>query len=258
MLRDDEQWLAIADEFYNAAVDSNRWYGALEKLAAATGSRTGELITIGHDAVIPINILTNMDPGVHAAAAECRIGDPAINPRVNAGMTSPVLEVMAESDFITADEHAIHPHYNEFARPWDIPYICLATLERQEGLLIGLAVCRSEREGHINDEQRRVFASLAPHVRAAVKMQIALEGSGATLVRGALETLAIPAFVCSHTGAVQALTTSAEEIVRGENGLSMRNRFLRAGRDDEDRALSDAIQKSARGLRIPGAPPSLR
>jgi len=254
MLQDDEQWLAIADEFYNAAVDSARWYGALEKLAAATGSRTGELITIGHDAVVPINLMTNMDPGVHAAAAKCRIGDPAINPRVNAGMTSPVLKVMAESDFITPEEHAIHPHYNEFARPWDIPYICLATLERQNDLLIGLAVCRSEREGHINDEQRRVFASLAPHVRAAVKMQIAFEGNGATLVRGALETLSIPAFVCGRTGAVHAVTTPAEQILRAEQGLSLRNRFLRAFRDDEDKALNDAIQKASRRQTVPGTP----
>jgi DNA-binding CsgD family transcriptional regulator len=254
MLPDDEQWLAIADEFYNAAVDSSRWHGALERLAAATGSRTGELITIGHDAALPINLMTNMDPGIHAAAIECRIGDPAINPRVRAGMTSPVLQVMAECDFITPDEHARHPHYDEFARPWGIPYICLATLERQKDLLIGLAVCRSEREGHINDEQRRVFASLAPHVRAAVKMQIALEGNGAMLVRGALETLSIPAFVCSRTGAVQALTSSAEEILRGEQGLSLRNRFLRAARDDDDKALTEAIQKVARGLLVPGAP----
>jgi DNA-binding CsgD family transcriptional regulator len=254
MLKSDEQWLAIADEFYNAAVDNSRWYGALERLAAATGSRTGELITIGHDAVVPVNLMTNMDPAIHAAAAEYRIGDPAVNPRVKAGMTSPVLKIMAERDFVTPHEHAIHPHYNEFARPWDIPYICLATLERQKDLLIGLAVCRSEREGHINDEQRRVFASLAPQVRAAVKMQIALEGNGAKVIRGALETLSIPAFVCGRTGVVQALTTSAEEILRGEHGLALRNRYLRAFRDHEDKALDDAIQKAARGLVVPEAP----
>jgi DNA-binding CsgD family transcriptional regulator len=254
MLRSDEQWLAIADEFYNAAVDNNRWYGALERLAAATGSRTGELITIGRDAVIPINIMTNVDSGIHAAGVEARLGDPTVNPRVNAGMTSPVLKVMAECDFLTPEEHARHPHYDEFARPWGIPYICLATLERQEDLLIGLAVLRSEHEGHINAAQREVFASLAPHVRAAVRMQIALEGNGATLVRGALETLSIPAFVCGRNGAVQACTTSAEEILRSESGLSIRNRFLRASRDDEDKALNAAIEKAARGLTHPGAP----
>ncbi len=254
MLKDDEQWLAIADEFYNAAVDRDRWYGALEMLAAATGSRAGELITIGHDAALPVHIMTNMDPGIFAASDEHRIGDPEINPRVKAGMNAPLLNVITESDFITPDEHAIHPHYNEFARPWGIPYICLTTLERQSDLLIGLAVARSEREGHIDTAQREVFASLAPHVRAAVKMQIALEGHGAALMRGALETLSIPAFVCARTGAVLALTTSAEEILRAERGLSLRDRRLRASRDEDDRALTEAIQKAARGLTAPGAP----
>jgi DNA-binding CsgD family transcriptional regulator len=169
-------------------------------------------------------------------------------------MASPVLKVMAECDFLTPDEHAVHPHYNEFARPWDIPYICLATLERQSDLLIGLSVVRSEREGHINSAQREVFASLAPHVRAAVRMQIALEGNGAALVRGALEALSIPAFVCGRNGAVQAYTTSAEEILRSESGLSLRHHFLRAAREDEDRALTDAIARAARGLAHPGAP----
>ncbi|HEU5133805.1 MAG TPA: helix-turn-helix transcriptional regulator [Steroidobacteraceae bacterium] len=254
MLQSDEQWLAIADEFYCAAVDQSRWYGALERLAAATGSRTGELITIGRDAVVPINIMTNMDPAIHAAAAACRIGDPEINPRVKAGMTSPVLKVMAESDFLAPGEHAVHPHYDEFARPWDIPFICLATLERQDDLLIGLAVLRSEREGHIDAGQRNVFASLAPHVRAAVRMQIALEGNGASLVRGALDTLSIPAFVCGRSGAVLAVTTSAEEILRSDCGLSLRDRFLHAFRDDDDKALNDAIGKVALGLAQPGAP----
>ena len=254
MLQSDEQWLAIADEFYNAAVDSARWYSALERLAAATGSRSGELITIGHDAVVPVNLMTNVDPALHPAAVEARIGDPTVNPRVKAGMAAPLLEAIAECDFLTPDEHAIHPHYNEFARPWDIPFICLTTLERQKDLLIGLAVCRSEREGHISAEQRRVFASLAPHVRAAVRMQMALEGNGAALVRGALEMLSIPAFVCGRSGTVQALTTPAEDILRGVSGLVLRNRRLHAVRDEEDKALSDAIDKAARGLASPGAP----
>jgi len=254
MLRSDERWLSIADEFYSAAVDHSRWYSALEGLATATGSRSGELITIGSDAVVPINLMTNIDPIINEDFRACRGGDPAFNPRVNAGMRSPVLKIMAECDFMTPEEHAVHPHYAEFARPWDIPYICLATLERRNDLLIGLAVVRSAREGHINSEQREVFASLAPHVRAAVRMQIALEGNGAVLLKGALEALAIPAFVCGRLGEVQAMTAQAEELARGGRGLIMRQRHLRAFRDDEDKALSDAIARAARGLERPGAP----
>ena len=67
------------------------------------------------------------------------------------------------------------PHYQEFARPWDVPSICLTTLARQDGILIGLAVVRSQQQDHITRQQRRAFAAIAPHVRAAVRTHIALE-----------------------------------------------------------------------------------
>jgi DNA-binding CsgD family transcriptional regulator len=254
MLQCDEQWLALADKFYNAAIDSRGWGFALEGLAAATGSRSGELITVGRDAAVPINLITNFDPVALDEFAAVGGGDPAINPRVNAGMHAPVLKVLAESDFMTPDEHARNSHYQEFARPWDIPFICLATLERHDDLLIGLAVLRSQREGHITAEQRGVFASLAPHVRAAVRMQLALEGNGAALVKGTLEALTVPAFVCDRLGRVQALTSQAEELVRGDRGLQLQHRRLRAQRDTDDKTLDDAIALAARGLTMPQRP----
>jgi DNA-binding CsgD family transcriptional regulator len=254
MLRSDEHWLEIADEFYSAAVDGTRWYPALEKLAAATGSRSGELITVGHNAAIPINLMTNVDPAIHVAADVCRIGDPAVNPRVNAGMHAPALKVMAENDFLTPGEHAIHPHYDEFARPWDIPYSCLAVLERSSDLMIGLAVLRSEKEGHIEAPERAVFASLAPHVRAAVRMQLVLEGKSPALLTGTLESLSLPAFVCGGSGVVESFTSQAEEIVRSQRGLSLRNRKLRAVRDEDDKALNDVIDATAGSMLRTGAP----
>lgn len=254
MLQCDEQWLALADNFYTAAVDHGHWDRALQGLAAATGCRSGELISIGSDAAVPINLITNFDPVALAEFSALGGGDPAINPRVNAGMHAPVLKSRAECDFMTPDEHARHPHYQEFAIPWDIPFICLTTLERHEDLLIGLAVLRSKSEGHITPEQRAVFESFAPHVRAAVRMQLALEGNGTALVKGTLEALTVPAFICDRLGRVQGVTAQAEAIVREESGLQLINQRLRAHRDIDDKVLSDAIALAARGLQGPRAP----
>lgn len=254
MLRSDEQWLTLADSFYSAALDADRWYPALDALATATGSRCGQLITIGPDAAVPINLTTNLDPEALEAFVALRGADPAVNPRVKAGMRSPVLKVVAENDFLTPDQHARHPHYAEFARPWDIPFICLTTLERHESLLIGLAVIRSEAQGHITPQQRAVFASLAPHVRAAVRMQLALEGNGAALVKGTLEALTVPAFVCDRSGLVLELTSQAEALLRSGSGLGLRNRRLSAAHAIDDKLLNDAIGLAAHGLHEPGAP----
>lgn len=254
MLRSDEQWLAIADEFYAAAVEHERWYPALEGLAVATGSRSGQLITIGCESTLETNVMTNIDPAISDALVALRGDEAEFNPRIAAGARAPILKVLAESDFMTPEEHAKHPHYEEFARPWDIPYICLATLERTGDLLIGLAVLRSEREGHIRPEEREAFASLAPHVRAAVRMQIALEGRGATIVQGALESLSIPAFVCGGDGCVQAMTAQGEALLRENRGLMLTNRRLGAVRGESDKALAEAISRAVRGIEVDRTP----
>ncbi|MGH8175634.1 MAG: helix-turn-helix transcriptional regulator [Steroidobacter sp.] len=245
MIRDDDHWLTLTDAFHSAAIDGKGWYAALEGLAHATGSQTGELIGIGMDAAVPLNIMTGIDPGFHQAFIDIGGGDPRINPRVKAGMEAPVLKVMAESDFITPDEHKRHPHYREFARPWDVPFICLATLQRQHGMLIGLAVIRTRKQGHINRTQRRAFASVAPHVRAAVRAHIALEGHGDAILSGAMEALSIPAFICDRAGIVRKLTPAAHALVVRGRGLQLKLGRLSATQPADAQALSDAIDAAA-------------
>lgn len=245
MIRDDDHWLGLTDAFHSAALDGKGWYAALDGLAQASGSQTGELIGIGMDAAVPLNLMTDIDPGFNKAFIDAGGGDPRINPRVRAGMEAPVLKVMAESDFITPEEYKHHPHYCEFARPWNVPFICLATLQRQHGMLIGLAVLRTRQQGHINRTQRRAFASVAPHVRAAVRAHIALEGHGDAMLSGAMEALSIPAFICDRAGIVRKLTPAADALVTKGRGLQLKLGKLSAANPAEAQALSDAIREAA-------------
>lgn len=248
MIRDDGHWLELTDRFHAAAIDGEGWYGALQGLAGATGSKSGELICIAPDRSVTLNIMTDTSPELLEAFIAGNGGDPDVNPRVKAGMEAPVLKVLAEADFITPEEHSRHPHYRSFARPFDIPYICLATLDRKAGGLTGLAVTRTEKEGHISPEQRRIFELFAPHVRAAVRSHIALEGYGDALLAGALEAVAIPAFVCDETGRVRAQTPSAEAVLAKTRGLQLRQGRLSAMNSAGAQALSDAISLAASAL----------
>lgn len=255
MLTSDEHAMALADRFYSAALGAETWYSALDGLATATGSRTGQLIAIGGDARVPINVMTNTDPDLHPAFAALRGGDPAVNPRVRAGMNAPILRVLAEKDFISPEDYKVHPHYEEFARPWDIPYICLATLDRREGLLVGLAVNRSELEGHISTAEREVFATFAPHVRAAVRMQMMLEEQGRVLISGILETLSLPAFCCDASGQVRSMTQAAATIVSGGRTLKLKGGRLKACDEAGSKSLSAAIEAAARSQHLAGRMP---
>jgi len=254
MLRNDEQWLGLVDKFQAAGVSGAGWYEALADLACATGSRHGQLICIGDDATVPIDILTDMGPDFHEAFVAEGGADPNVNPRVRAGMNAPLLKTLAESDFISPEAYKRDRHYQEFAVPHNVPYICLSTLDRTPGMLTGLAVARSKRDGHINESQRAIFSSLAPHVRAAVRTQAALEGNGSALLAGAMEALSMPAFVCDRTGTVRDLTPTAEQLATANRGLQLKEGRLRATVAGDAKELEDAIATAAVGHTRPGAP----
>ena len=138
MIRDDEHWLELTDAFHEAAIDPRGWYAALAAFADATGSQHGQLMCFGEDVGAPQNLLTNVDPELPAAFVAAGGTDPSVNPRRRAGVSRPPLTIVAEQDFITPDEYKRNAHYQEFAVPWDVPYICLTTVERRPNLLVGL------------------------------------------------------------------------------------------------------------------------
>lgn len=247
MLSSEEQALAVADQFYSAALGDGSWYEALDGLARATGSRSGQMISINSNGALPFNLVTNIDPTCTADFEAVRGGDPEWSPRVKAGIQAPILKAVAENDFITPDEHRRHLHYQVFARPWDIPYICLTTLDRRDGVVIGLAVCRSEREGHINSAQRAVFTAIVPHARAAARMHVALQDEAASLATGLFESLSLPAFLCDCSGRVEKITPAAESlIVRGRN-LQIRGGYLKAVNAADHGDLMQAVATAADG-----------
>ncbi len=254
MLENHDQWLSLVEAFSAAAIDGQSWYPALENLAAATGSRSAQLIGLSADTGVPVNLMTNIDPDCLKVFNEVGGGDPRVNPRAKIVNEAPILQVLAEVDFIAPEDYRRNPHYQEFARPWDIPYICLTTLERAQGNLIALCVCRSEREGHISSEQRRIFAAIAPHVRASVRAHLALEGQGTALLAGTLEKLSIAAFLCDRTQRVRALTQSAEALLEADRGLQLKNGRLQTSRLEQSHLLANAVGAAALGNAGAGAP----
>lgn len=249
-IRDDEHWLQLTDEFHAAAIDPDRWLGALSAFASATGSQHGQLVCMGEDASMTFNLLTDVDPDLPGAFLAAGGADPNINPRRRAGISRPPLSVIAESDFITADACKRDAHYQEFAIPWDVPYICLTTLERRAGLLVGLAVVRSKRQGHIDDVGRRAFSSIAPHVRAAVRTNLMLADQWSAVACDAFEMLSIPAFACDRTGRVRRMSPSAEALVACNRGLELKLGKLSASRAAESVTLANAIEAAGKERRV--------
>lgn len=80
--------------------------------------------------------------------------------------------------------------------------------------------CCVDQQEQIPSAQSDVVASITSHLPAAARAQMAVE-SGAILA-GAMEALAIPAFICDRAGTVLAVTPTAEALLRTEQSLYLK------------------------------------
>ncbi|WP_304641745.1 helix-turn-helix transcriptional regulator [Pseudomonas sp.] len=249
MLKTNDQWVAVADAFTDAAIIGEGWYGALEKLAEATGGAHGQLICIGPEA--PQNNIWTVDPDIAQAFFDEGFGEPTRNPRIRAGMAAPVGTVLADADFITPEAAQKDDSYR-WGRARGLGYICLTTLMRTgESSLVGLAVNRNSVQGHISSSEKAVFASLAQQVRAAVRTQMLLEGNSAALLMGTMDRLSIAAFACDGRGRVIAVSPPAEALLAQGCFLSLRQGQLAAELAADSSLLKGAILEAAQGQARP-------
>jgi DNA-binding CsgD family transcriptional regulator len=228
---------------------------ALASLAAITGSRSGQLIGLGHQAAVPFNWVTDMSSEQLQEFVAVGGGDPRINPRVRAGLAASPLVAMAEADFSNPGER-LDPEYADFVARTDIPWICLSNLLRQGELVVGLSVIRSASQGHIDSEGKHLFEAVAPHVQSAVRTQMLLQAQGAELVAGAMEALSMAVFVCDPDGRLRALSPLAEQLLSDGRHLTLRSGLLAAATDPDTRMIRAAIYHAAFS-RLETRPPTM-
>ena len=241
-----------AELFRAAGLGQASWSAALEGLAAVTGSTGAQLIGLGSEATVPFNVMTGVPLETGRDFVAVGGGDPAINSRVRIGMQAAELEVLDETAFTTAADMRLNPEYAEWIRAWDMHHTCLTNLVKEPERHAGLALLRGERQGNVDDEQRRAFAVLARHARAAVRTQMALEAQGAELLAGAMEAVRATAFLCDAAGRVRGMTASAEVLLSAGDVLRLNNGVLTAACEADRRGLEVALAAA-----VAGGPPIL-
>jgi DNA-binding CsgD family transcriptional regulator len=239
--------------FQAAAIDALPWATAVERLAAATGSRSGELIGLGADCLVPFNIMTGADPVAGPEFLAAGGGDPAINSRVRVGSRSAELEIKDEADFTTAADMRLNPEYGDWVTGHDMAHVCLTTLVKEEHHLVGMAIMRGAQAEPIDRETKRAFAAIAPHARRAVRTSMALEREQLAGVITGLAAVRATAFVCSAEGRLRGMTPSAEAMVAEARFLTVKNGRLSAAAmsctADLQQMLADAAIGGAGAMR---------
>ena len=246
----DSRIVQLADMFASAAIDPTQWMSALQTLAHATGSARGQLIGIGSDATIPFNWVNDLPDRALTEFVAMDGGSPLINPRVAAAVDAPLLAVRHEADYRATLPGLISDVYLDFAHDYDFPHGCQAILFEGDAGLVGLAVLRTEADGVTTAGQRALFGAVAPFVRNAVKMQMALERDGPHLIAGALDQVAAAVFICASDGHVLASSAAAQSLlVEGRMGMAGGMLRLNA-KADQDRLLK-ALARHGGPLPVP-------
>lgn len=234
----------VENAFLAAPFEEDGWNAALRLFARRTGSSRAQLLGLGDDAAL-FNFMPDIDPAYQREFMEIEGWRPEVNWRVAA--SGRPLEILSEAHYDIVRQHSGTDDYEEHVHRWDGVHGCQTALIEGEGLLVGLAALRSERDGRSSERDQRLFAAGASHALAAVRMQQAMARRGAAMTVGAFDAIGVAAFLIDRHGAVAALSAPAEAIVGAGGALRLRRGRLGATRRDADPVLQAALGRALGG-----------
>lgn len=256
LLREDDL-AATAEGFRLAAIGQMPWESAMGNLASTLGSRTGQLIAIGRDSLVPLNIMTGMPPEAAAEFQAFDGGSPLVNSRVRAGLSSPEMVFLDEQDFDRTGDIAKTPEFGAWMERYRIGYTAITTLVRDPDSLVGLALFRDSAQDAMDGDEKRAFMTLAASLRAAVVLSQAVETRTVPILAAGFESLALAAMVCDLRGKVGMATSGAQRIIA--DGLFARlsdGKFIPHRTEDRRRFEAAMAQVLATRVNAAIAPPA--
>ena len=244
----------LAETFLSAPFEENGWETALGALAKATHSTHGELIAVGDESLITLNLTTDMDPRFEQDFVAINGGSAALNWRI--ACLAPPLEVRHETHYAAARKRLQSTVYDDFARQYDAFNGCQTVLSLRDDHFVGMAILRSDADGVTTEADRQVFAHGARTALSALRIQRAIANQGAALVLGALESPNTRTILLDSHGLVAGLTDSAERWFSRGTALRLRNGHLSAKLPSENDMLQRVLRQAL--LAPPTAPVSAR
>ncbi|MBB3982478.1 DNA-binding CsgD family transcriptional regulator [Sphingobium fontiphilum] len=247
-----EDW---ADLFLSAALEPEGWDAAIRAMAHATGSRHGQLIGFGRDTAA-FNWISDIDASLVARAAAIDLNRPDLNFRMGADRIAGRPDIVHEAHYDVARRKLAEDDYLDLCAEFDIFNGCQTRLLAEPGMMIGLALLRGTDDGRTTQEQRALFAEIAGHARAAVRLQKSVEEQGFALLAGTFESMSRACWLIDSSGRVGGMSARAE-LLLSEGRLRISDRQLSTGRADETRAIAHAIRKALTSPPAPADPIAL-
>lgn len=249
MLRSEDELQATIELFRLAALGRASWEDAMAALATACNGASANL-GASEDGILQYYWTSEIDPAVLVELGEAATSEEH-NPRMWLASQAAPLQPVDGVDFASDDWVRRFPVYGEVCRKYDLGFGSLMTLKAAGRDYIGMAVIRTEKQGHGSSADADALTTLAPYLKDAVMLRRMVEDQGALMTCGAIEAMGAAAFLCDAGGKVRNLTPSAEALVDGRGPLTLKAQVLGCRSPESARTLSSAIELAARNPATP-------
>ena len=237
--------LELIGHAYDAGLGRRPWTVLLEALAEALGSRATHFLVhdeLGHDGLVGA---VRSDPEWRRRYLEHFA---SVNPYLSHPAAQHAAGVVHSGDWLTRAELERTEFYSDFLRKQDVFPVLVGNLfsdRRRQGFLASYRRFNGKAFGA---EERKLLASLLPHVQRAIQVsgvlgQLELERSGWW---ASLDLLEHGIIVLDRSGAPLFVNRSAHHLLGPETGLVLTRNELRAVHPAEASALATLIASALR------------
>ena len=197
----------VVDAFSEAALDPSRWTKAMDAAALATGSLGAILFPLkGGFATLP-----QSDAMLRSTETYLRDGWVEADRRYLALPAMRRTGVGSDLDFISPDQMARDPYYNEFLRPHDLQWFAGVRVGVGDDAWV-MSLQRTPAQGLFTPREIRSLRQLSHRLAGAERLARALEFSRLEGLALAFEASASPAVLIGRAGEALLANASAEQL----------------------------------------------
>lgn len=238
--------IALVDLIYESALNPQRWPAFLNALADDLGgSASANLFVFNHKGpTVDILESVRIDPSSLPRYQDYYIGCDVWLQRMR---SLPADSTVTGSALLPSCEFMQSEFYDDFLRHLDIYHVCSAKLMDEESKTSVLSIYRPSDKDDFSPAELRFVHALSPHLRRAVQMHLKMGSLAAqnAAMHEALDRIAGGVVFVSADASVLQMNRAAEEMVRQNDGLSVRRGRLTAAHAQETAELRDLITQAA-------------
>ena len=235
----------LLDLIYDAATEPELWSSVLTEISDLTGSQGGVLFGQSIRKVY-------FDYNGRLDADRIRIYQEQhiTNAWSEYMFRQPVGRLVGSDEIIPLSALRATAFFDDVLRPQEVAHSVMAKLFGNDDFHGAFNICRSERQGPMDESGRRLIAAILPHLRRSVALGFRLDGNRAIqrAEYAVLDQLASGVILLDQRNRILYLNAAARLLGLEDGALSLRGGTLRARSQAHAKRLDDLILGAQRGL----------